>query len=203
MRATLLATVVALSSSLVVHSATAADIYDEISLKQLETVLTKSFNVVKDKESDILFVEGKNNLIGAAVGHCGDGPKCETIRFWGVLKKPYTLSQANAFNLGYDYAKIVANSKAQIVIRAEVLAAGGISDENIRLAAAMLMVREDQANESVVAQGPGTGPSAMMGSSNLKGDASQLGAKMYKGPLRANDAENALLRAAIQGAQLR
>jgi hypothetical protein len=199
MRSVLMATVVALSSGLMAQSATAAEIYDEITLSQLENVLSKSFNVKRDKESDILFVEGKDNLIGASVGHCGDGPKCETIRYWGVLKKSYSLSQANAFNLGYDYAKIVANSKGQIVIRSEVLAAGGVSDENIRLAAAMLMVREDQANESVVAQMPGSSSTAMLSSPKTRGDASELGAKMYKGPPRMNDAANAMLRAVIQG----
>lgn len=198
-----MATVVAFSSGLMAQSAAAADIYDGITLKQLEYVLNKSFNVKRDNGSDFLYVEGKDNLIGAAVGHCGNNGKCEAIRYWGVLKKPYSLSQANAFNLSNDYAKIVVNSKAQIVIRAEVLAVDGVSDENIRQAAAMLMVREDQANESVVAQAPGAAPNVLLGSPISIGDASQLGAKMYKGPSRMNDSVNSMLRSAIQGAQQR
>lgn len=134
----------------------AADVYSEISLAQLEAVLGKSFSVKRETTDTgtFLLVEGSENIIGADVRNCGKNNKCEGVEFWAAVSRKYTHAQANEFNRSYGYAKILVMRDGKSSVWTQHLTLGGITADNIRYAAAMTMLREDDAEKQTIAEAP-------------------------------------------------
>lgn len=150
MRKSLLCFAISLFSGSLAGSASAAQVYDQITIDQLQSVLSQSFNVKRDKTNDgndLLFVQGKENMIGVVLTHCGGTATCEGIEFLAIVKANYTLAQVNQFNQQYSYSKMVLNSEGKARLWLEMYTPGGVTGENINANAAILMVRQDKAEE--------------------------------------------------------
>lgn len=140
-----------LAAALAAQPAAAATVYDEITLDQLQQALSKSFDVKRAKSNsgkELLLVQGRENLIGVTVTHCGNDVTCEGVEFWAIVDRKHSAAQMNDFNLTYSYSKMVSASDGDIALRLEMYTAGGVTDENLSSNAAILMVRQDKANES-------------------------------------------------------
>jgi hypothetical protein len=137
-------------------TALAADVYDEITIDQLKTILDASFTVEKIAATGgghLLAVQGKNEFVGAAMLGCGTGQNCEGVRYFAPLTKSYTVEQANAYNRN-PYAKIYVRSDGKASISFEVFAVGGITADNFARTAALLMVLKGEANGTVTSAVP-------------------------------------------------
>ena len=135
---------------LVLQPAAAQEVYDGVTITELEAALNDGFNVSSDKLADgstILFAQGKNHLIGAVLTHCGDSTRCEGVTYFGVVEKKLSATFINDFNRKYDYVKIVTSTDGNAGITLELLAAGGVTRTNLTNNAAMLMLRMTQLDE--------------------------------------------------------
>lgn len=139
-----------IGASLFSVPAAAQEVYDGVTITELEAALSDGFSVSKDKLSDgstILFAQGKNHLIGAALTHCGDSTRCEGVTYFGVVEKKLSANFINDFNRKYDYVKLATSTTGDAGISLELLAAGGVTRTNLTNNAAMLMLRMTQLNE--------------------------------------------------------
>lgn len=175
MRAALFSSVLVSASLLGAHPSGAAEVFDEITLGQLETVLGKSFKVTRRNTDTgvFLLVEGKDNIIGAEARNCGKDKKCEGVEFWAALDRKFSVSQANQYNKTYGYAKVLVMSDGSASVWTQHLTLGGITADNIRYAAAMTMLREDDAENQTVAQVPASSGVVNL-SSPIPGDVATL-----------------------------
>jgi hypothetical protein len=139
-----------IGASLFSGPAVAQEVYDGVTIGELEAALSDGFSVSSDSLSDgskILFAQGKNHLIGAVLTHCGDSTRCEGVTYFSVIEKKLSADFINDFNRKYDYVKITTSTKGQHGINLELLAAGGVTRTNLTNNAAMLMLRMTQLSE--------------------------------------------------------
>ena len=202
MRARFLMSCVVIAGAMAAQGASAADVYDEVTLSQLEQVLSEKFTVTRDKGdgNPLLLVEGRHNLVGVSATHCGTSPTCEGFDVWGVLSIKYSLSQANEFNRTHDYAKILVSATDKPSIWQQTMTVGGVTAANIQNVVAILMLREDQANQSNVASAMTPAQTESMGSSIENGN-QMLSTRSYVGKSRVSfEGRNAIVEARREAA---
>jgi len=131
----------------------AEGVHDGVTFAELTAALSAAkLTVTTDKVEgrDILYAQGKNHTIGAFLVHCGDSTRCEGVKYLAVLSEKLSTTYANSFNRRRNYSKIILDDQGTAVISVELLAVGGVADENLVQNSLGLMYRMTQLKQEMI-----------------------------------------------------